>query len=156
MSGATISLIGLNLVKHFEGCQLVAYQDEVGVWTIGYGHTGLQHKDGTVHKGRIITQAEADQLLAYDMHQSEAVVNSVVRVPLSQPQFDALVAFTFNTGGLATSTLLKHLNAGRTWEAANQFGAWVKAGGKTLAGLVRRRAAERDLFCGFDWTRWKN
>jgi lysozyme len=151
-----ISDTGLALVEHFESCFLKAYQDTGGVWTIGWGHTGLQHRDGTVHAGRVINHAQAEDLLAYDMAQCEAVVDSVVKVPLTQAQFDALVSFDFNTGGLRKSTLLKLLNDGKRWEAANQFGLWVNDNGRRLAGLVRRRNAERDLFCGFDWTRWKS
>jgi lysozyme len=144
----TVSDNGLALIKHFEGCYLQAYQDSVGVWTIGYGHTGLQHKDGTVHRGR--------RILRYDMHQFEARVSALIQErTVSQCQFDALVSFDFNTGGLHRSTLLIHLRAGRLWEAANEFPKWDKAGGKTLPGLTRRRAAERDLFCGFGWQRWE-
>lgn len=145
-AGRQISEDGLNLVKHFEGIYLTAYKDPVGIWTIGYGHTGLQHKDGTVYAGRKITKAEAEQLLRYDMRQFEARVETFVKVPLNDNQFSALVSFDFNTGGLGKSTLLKKLNAGDYEGAADQFGAWVKAGGKTLSGLVRRRKSERNLF----------
>lgn len=155
MNDLTISNQGLALVKHFEGCNLHAYQDVVGVWTIGYGHTGLQHKDGTVFPSRRITQTEADDLLRYDMHQFESRVMALAKSIVLQPwQFDALVSFDFNTGSLHKSTLLAWLRAGKFWEASNEFTKWDKAGGKTLPGLARRRSAERDLFCGFDWTRW--
>lgn len=143
-----IPKIARELVEAFEGCQLKAYQDEVGVWTIGFGHTGLQHKDGTVSAGRVISQEKADQLLDYDMQQFEARVAAVVRVPLSDYAFGALVAFDFNTGGLDDSTLLTRLNAGLMGEAADQFLRWNHAGGKVLNGLTRRRSAERALFLG--------
>lgn len=146
-----ISLTGLKLVKHFESLFLKAYQDGGGVWTIGYGHTGLQHMDGTVFKGREITEQEALELLAYDMHQFEARVASLVKVPLSDDQHAALVSFDFNTGGLTLgkgqpSTLLKKLNASDYDGAAAQFPAWNKDNGKVVKGLVRRRAAELALF----------
>jgi lysozyme len=144
----TINSRGLTLVKHFEGCQLRAYRDEVGVWTIGYGHTGLQHKDGTVHAGRVISQADAERLLAYDMHQFEARVNTFVKVPLTDDQFAALVAFDFNTGSLHKSTLLRLLNESKYKAAAGQFVRWNRAGGRVLRGLTRRRLSERNLFNG--------
>jgi lysozyme len=141
-----ISSKGLELVKHFEGLYLKAYKDEVGVWTIGWGHTGLQHKDGTVHAGRVITEEEAELLLRYDMHQFESRVSTFVKVPLNSDQFSALVSFDFNTGGLATSTLLKVLNQNHYDQVRPQLMRWTKAGGITLKGLVLRRASEANLF----------
>lgn len=155
MTPQQISNDGLGMVKHFEGCYLKAYRDEVGVWTVGYGHTGLQHNDGTVKAGRVITAAQAEELLRYDMHQFEARVMALVTRDLMQHQFDALVSFDFNTGGLGKSTLLKMINAGRLYEASGEFPKWNKAGGRVLDGLTRRRCAERDLFCGFGWRRWE-
>jgi lysozyme len=139
---------GLELVKHFESLFLDAYQDSVGVWTIGWGHTGLQHKDGTVYEGRMITKEEAESLLQYDMRQFEERVSTFVVVPLDDDQFSALVSFDFNTGGLAKSTLLRVLNEGNYFGAADQFLRWNKAGGKVLRGLTRRRQSERNLFLG--------
>lgn len=139
---------GLDLVKHFEGLYLKAYKDPVGIWTIFYGHTGLQHRDGTVYPGRTGTRAEADQLLRYDMGQFEARVSSLVKVPLEDNQFAALVSFDFNTGGLHRSTLLRKLNDGDYSGAADQFRAWNRAGGRVLAGLTRRRTAEAAMFRG--------
>ena len=144
----TINHKGIELVKHFEGCSLSAYKDEAGVWTIGYGHTGLQHNDGTVYKGRTITQEEAEWLLRYDMHQFENRVDSFVTVPVNDDQFSALVSFDFNTGALDKSTLLKKLNNEDYEGAAAQFTRWVFAKGKRLRGLVLRRQSERNLFEG--------
>lgn len=141
-----INQLGLSLVKFFEGCYLTAYRDPVGIWTIGYGHTGLKHKDGTVKEGRIITYTEAENLLRYDMGVFEDEVTRYVQVPINENQFSALVSFDFNTGGLGSSTLLKLLNQGKYQDAAEQFLRWDKAGGKTLAGLTKRRKAERQLF----------
>lgn len=141
-----INAAGLDLVKHFEGLYLKAYKDPAGIWTIGYGHTGLQHMDGTVYAGRSISEWKAEELLRYDMNQFERRADALVEVPLNDNQFSALVSFDFNTGGLAKSTLLKKLNAGDYDGAAGQFGLWVNAGGRRLSGLVRRRRSERNLF----------
>lgn len=141
-----INQAGLDLVKHFEGLYLKAYKDPVGIWTIGYGHTGLTHQDGTVHAGRQITKAEAEQLLKHDMGKFEEEVKELITVPLNDNQFSALVSFHFNTGGLAKSTLRKKLNAGDYMGSADELLKWDKAGGKTLAGLTRRRKSERNLF----------
>jgi lysozyme len=123
--------------------QLTAYQDPVGVWTIGYGHTGAD-----VQPGLTITQEQASDLLLQDVAGAVAAVNRLVTVPLTQNQFDALVDFTFNVGqgNLASSTLLRELNAGNTAGAAAQFLVWVYAKGVELPGLVTRRQAEAALF----------
>lgn len=137
---------GLDLVKHFEGLYLTAYKDPVGILTIGYGHTGLTHRDGTVYPGRKITKTEAEQLLKHDMGAFEQRVAKLVTVPLDDNQFSALVSFDFNTGGLEKSTLLKKLNTGAYADASSEFLRWDKAGGRTLPGLTRRRKSERNLF----------
>ncbi|MBD8109108.1 lysozyme [Erwinia persicina] len=133
---------GLELIKHFEGLQRKAYLCPAGVWTIGYGHTG------GVQSGDEISTEQADLFLLQDIAASEYAVNRYVTVPLTQHQFDALVSFTFNlgSGNLHTSTLLKKLNAGDYSGAAEEFQRWVNAGGKKMAGLVRRREAEKSLF----------
>jgi lysozyme len=137
---------GLLLVQHFEGLYLTAYQDEVGIWTIGYGHTGLTHNDGTVHSGRQITREQAIELLKYDMGAFEKRVAEAVDVPLNGNEFSALVSFDFNTGAINRSTLLRLLNSGDRSGAANEFPKWNRAGGQILSGLTRRRASERNLF----------
>lgn len=144
--GRHINQDGLELVKHFEGFYTKAYKDPVGVLTIGWGHTGLTHQDGTVYPGRTITRAEGEQLLKHDMGVFEKRVERLVEVPINDNQFSALVSFDFNTGGLEKSTLLKKLNAYDSEGAAREFEKWVFAGGKKLAGLVRRRKSERNLF----------
>lgn len=143
-----ISKEGMDLIKHFEGFYPKAYKCPAGVWTIGYGHTGLQHNDGTVRQFRMVTEKEAVELLAYDMNQFEHRVNALVRVPLNDDQFAALVSFDFNTGKLHSSTLLKKLNRQDFKGAADEFLKWNKAGGKVLRGLTRRRESERNLFLG--------
>ena len=139
---------GLELVKHFEGCFLKAYKCPAGIWTIGYGHTGLEHNDGTVHFGRVITREQADELLRHDMGKFARRVNDLVKFPLTQDQFDALVSFDFNTGALGKSTLLKVLNAGRPEEVPAQLMRWNRGGGKVLKGLTRRRMSEYNLWLG--------
>ena len=133
---------GTKLLKFFEGCRLTAYQDSVGVWTIGYGHTK------GVFEGMSITQEEAEQMLLTELEEYEGYVEKYVTVPLTQNQFDALVVWVYNLGptNFRKSTLLKELNSGNYTAAGNEITKWNKAGGKVLAGLVKRREAEAELF----------
>jgi lysozyme len=111
------------------------------VVTVGFGHTkGVNINDPA------ITEEEADRLLIEDLKLYEKPVSEMVKVPINQNQFDALVSFAFNLGtaALRGSTLLKKLNAGQP--CAAEFDRWIYAAGKALPGLVRRRAAERRLF----------
>ncbi|ENR2983234.1 MULTISPECIES: lysozyme [Acinetobacter calcoaceticus/baumannii complex] len=138
---------GLNLIKGFEGKRLNAYDDGVGVWTIGFGT--IKYPNGVrVKKGDTCTEQQAETYLKNDLTKFEVAINKLVKVSLTQNQFDALASFTYNLGetNLANSTLLKKLNKGDYQGAADQFLAWKKAGGKVLPGLVRRREAERALF----------
>lgn len=138
---------GIALIKQFEGCKLTAYQDSVGVWTIGYGWT--QPVDGKpIRAGMTIKQETAERLLKTGLVSYENDVSRLVKVNLTQGQFDALVSFTYNLGArpLSTSTLLRKLNSGDYAGAADEFLRWNKAGGKVLNGLTRRREAERALF----------
>lgn len=133
----------IELIKEFEGFEPVAYLDAVKIPTIGYGHV--------VRRGEKFTQlseSEATELLCRDLMQFEACVSAMVEVDLTQAQFDALCSFTFNVGcgKLESSTLLRKLNAGLYEQAADEFLRWDKAGGKRLAGLTRRREAERSMF----------
>ena len=141
-AGMSLSQAGLNLIKSHEGLRTTAYQDPVGVWTIGYGHTG------TAKPGQKITEAQAEQLLRQDVGWAQDAVRKNVKVPLTQGQFDALVSFTFNlgAGALGRSTLLKKLNAGDYAGAQAEFGKFVHAGGRVLPGLVRRRNEEAQMF----------
>lgn len=137
---------GVRLVQEFEGCKLEAYPDP-GTggkpWTIGWGSTGPDIGPGTVW-----TQEEADARFLDDLTEFGDGVDRLVRVPLTDNQFAALAAFAYNVGlgALAGSTLLRKLNAGDYQGAADQLPRWNKGGGRVLPGLVRRRAAERDLF----------
>lgn len=136
----SISNTGLELIKRFEGCRLKAYQDSVGVWTIGYGHTA------GVCKGQVITQVQADAYLKSDCVNAEKHVNNYDNIyHWNQNQFDALVSFAFNCGNGNLKTLLN--NGQRTIpEISTKITAYNKAGGKVLQGLVTRRNAEKELF----------
>ncbi|OLS61496.1 lysozyme [Pseudomonas putida] len=135
---------GLNMIKSFEGLRLQAYQDSVGVWTIGYGATR------GVKAGMSITKEQAERMLLNDVQRFEPEIERLVTAKLSQNQWDALICFTYNLGAanLESSTLRRLLNDGDYAGAAAQFPRWTKAGGRELPGLVRRRAAERNLFLG--------
>lgn len=136
-----ISDKGIALIKEFEGTRLKAYQDSVGVWTIGVGHTK------GVNAGDIITQDQADAFLRADLEDAETAVQGLCPVT-TQNQFDALTSFAFNlgTGALKGSTLRTKHNAGDYSGAKAEFLRWVNAGGKKLDGLVRRRTAEAELY----------
>jgi len=139
---------GLDLIKEFEGCKLSAYQCPAGIWTIGIGST--HYGDGTpVTKNRTLpTEKAAIALLAATIGQFEKAVNAM-GVELTQNEFDALVCLCYNigAGNFLKSTLVKMLKAGDDKaEIAQQFLRWDKAGGKSLAGLTRRRNAEAELF----------
>jgi lysozyme len=135
---------GLRLTELFEGDVLTAYQDQRGVWTIGYGHTA------GVHSGQTITQEQAEALLVSDIQAAVDCVNNAVMVKLTQAQFDALVDFVFNVGegNFRRSTLLREINAGHFPEAVAQFRLWDHCGGVVNAGLLRRRQAEAEKFGG--------
>ena len=138
-----ISQVGIDLIKDFEGCYLEAYADIVGVWTVGYGSTGTD-----ICKGLRITAQDAENRLRRHLEKNEAAIERMVTVPLTQGEFDALCSFCYNLGdgALQNSTLLKLLNQSDYDGAAGQFERWNKAGGKEVAGLTRRRQAERRLF----------
>ncbi|MGS0893912.1 lysozyme [Burkholderia stagnalis] len=135
---------GIALIKQFEGLRLARYLDAVGKPTIGYGHLILPNERFT----RPLAPAEAEALLRQDLRGAELNLRKLLRVPVTQQQFDALMSFVFNLGAgrLHSSTLLRYLNAGKPARAADQFLVWNKAGGKPLAGLTKRRQAERALF----------
>jgi lysozyme len=143
MSNFSYSDAGFALTKKFEGLRLTAYQDQVGVWTIGYGHTGRE-----VHGGMAITADHADLLLHSDIASAVVCINRAVTADITQCHFDALVDFVFNLGcaRLLGSTLLRHVNAKEFDLAAPQFLLWDHAGGVVVPGLLTRRQAEVALF----------
>lgn len=155
LSAMTMSPPGLDLVKAFESCMAALksrpgffkpYLDSAGVLTIGWGHTNhhLPRFDGK----SIWSQAECDAALAGDMGTFERWVAAHAKVPLKQHEFDALVSWSFNTGGPASATLWKKLNAGNKAAVPVELAKWNRAGGKVLRGLVRRRTAEGLMFAG--------
>jgi lysozyme len=138
------SAAGMELLKRSEGFRNRVYLDVAGLPTIGYGHR-LLHSDSFPNG---IDEPQAANLLACDVRDAEQAVERLVKVPLTQGQFDALVDFTFNLGAgqLASSTLLKSLNAGRYDDAAEQLLCWDHAGGQEIAALKARREAEAELW----------
>lgn len=133
----------LSLVKEFEGCKLTAYQDIVGVWTIGYGCTG--HDIGP---GVVWTQEQADNALVSRLEALQTDIEGIVNTKLTQNQLDALTSFAYNLGlaALQRSTLLKKVNNLDAEGAAQAFLSWCNAGGHEVPGLLRRRQAEAALF----------
>ncbi|MGL5894833.1 MAG: lysozyme [Bacteroidales bacterium] len=135
----------IEFIKRHEGCRLIAYKCPANVLTIGYGHTGSDVSDGMV-----ISQEEADRLLAKDLAVFEkAVLEATKGVVLTSNQFAALVSFTYNVGArnLNNSTLLKRVKADQSDpDIVNQFRRWNKAGSTVLPGLVKRREEELKLY----------
>lgn len=139
------SASGREFIKGFESLRLKAYPDP-GTggkpWTIGWGHTK------GVKQGDRITQEQAEQFLSDDLAVFELTVNSAIKRPMTQNQFNAMVSLAFNIGGpnFAQSTLVKNFNTGDVQGAADQFPRWKFSDGKVMPGLVKRRAAEREVF----------
>jgi lysozyme len=139
-----ISLRGVNLIKSFEGFSGRPYQDSVGVWTIGYGHT-----EGVTANSAHLTEPQASALLAKDLNKTYVPYVTALRLPLNQNQLDALTSFVYNVGpgGVASSTQVGRALRAHKWvTAADHLLDWDKAGGNVLPGLRRRRLAERRLF----------
>jgi lysozyme len=132
---------GRKMIEGFEALRLEAYKDAVGVWTIGYGHTG------DVKQGDKITEHQADAIMTVDLDRFEKAI-SVLCPGANQNQFDAMVSLAFNVGinAFSRSQLLAFAKAGKFDDAAAQFMRWTLTAGKVLPGLVKRRAAERKLF----------
>lgn len=145
-----ISSRGLALIKQFEGFSPTPYLCPAGKWTIGYGHVLNPQVVIPTQAGiQTINEQQATNLLRDDVAIAEAAVNRLVKVPLNQNQFDALVSLVFNigAGAFARSTLLRLLNSNNHQPTTiNQFSRWVYGGGKRLAGLEARRKAEAALF----------
>lgn len=133
---------GIELIKNSESCRLEAYLCPAQIPTIAYGKTK------GVKLGMKISQSQAEEFLRQDLAEFEEGVKKLVKVPLTDNQFSALVSFSYNLGlgALSKSTLLKKLNAKDYAGAATEFKRWVRGGGKVLPGLVKRRAAEKALF----------
>ena len=142
-----ISQEGIALIKRFEGCELEAYLDSVGIPTIAYGRIK------NVRMGDTCTQEQAESWLEEELPEYEGYINDMVNVPLDQNQFDSLCSWVYNLGpnNLSESTLLRVLNDGKYDEVPAQIKRWNKAGGKVLEGLMRRREAEALLFEDKEW-----
>ena len=139
---------GLAIIKDFEGFSPNVYRDPVGVPTIGYGSTWDSSGERVTMDHPDITEAEGEELLYGEIHNAEKAVGKLITAELTENMYAALVSLTYNigSGNLQRSTLRKELNYGNYDDAADEFPKWRKAGGRVLPGLVRRRAAERELF----------
>jgi lysozyme len=141
------SASGRAFIEAFEGRFLRTYDDGTGVLTIGFGHTTAAGPPPVV-KGMTITDAQCDSILANDLAAVELQVERIIKVPLKQYQFDALVSFEFNTGSLAKSSIDDKINAGSPSAAMATLLQYDHAGGRQMAGLTRRRRAEKLMFMG--------
>ena len=142
-----ISQEGIALIKRFEGCELEAYIDSVGIPTIAYGRIK------NVEMGDTCTQEQAEKWVEEELPEYDGYINDMVKVELEQCQFDALCSWVYNLGpnNLKESTLLKVLNEGNYSSVPAEIKRWNKAGGKVLQGLMRRREAEALLFENKEW-----
>ena len=144
----TVSNKGLNIIKKHEGRKLTAYICPAGKPTIGYGNT-FYANGKPVKMGDKITKLEAESLLVIVVNQFASRVLNVLKKPVTQNQFDALVSFAYNTGigNFSRSTLLRKVNANpNDATIAGEFAKWNKGGGVVLRGLTRRRKEESDLY----------
>ena len=144
----TLDTAGREFIQGWEGYSAAAYPDQGGIPTIGFGHTGWYSPGVPVALGQTCTLEQAEAWFTADTAAACAEVNVGVTALLSQPQFDALVDFTYNlgAGAFAHSTLRRDLNEGDTLGAANEFLRWDYCAGKPDPGLENRRKAERVLF----------
>jgi lysozyme len=138
----------IELIKEFEGLRLEAYKCSADVWTIGYGTTGRAGVGIDPKAGMVITEAEAEYYLEKTMADFSAQIRGAITAPINENEFGAFVSLAYNIGptGFKRSSALRHFNAGDKSRAAVSIELWNKAGGKVLAGLVRRRKAEVALF----------
>ena len=141
--------MALDTIQQFEGLKLTAYQDSVGIWTIGFGNIFNLDTGNPIKEGDEITQETADRWLKIEVDQLQAKMRKVITVPLNDNQWTALTSLVYNIGfgAFKRSTLLRLLNAGASKEeVAKQILRWNKAGGKEVKGLTNRRQAESNLF----------
>ena len=139
---------GIEIIKHFEGWSAKAYQDPIGIWTIGYGSIWDLDGERVTGSTPVLTEAEGEQLLRRELHHVEKAVSRLILVELTENAFSSLCSFTYNLGStrLKSSTLRAKLNRGDYMGASAEFPKWRRAGGRILPGLVRRRVEERKLF----------
>ncbi len=138
----------IDLIKSFEGLFLKPYLDPIKIPTIGFGTILYPNGKKVTMADSPITEAQAVEYLTWEVNEKSSGVEKLIKTPLNDNEFGALVSFAYNVGtpALGGSTLLKMLNAGDKKGAAEQFVRWNKAGGKELPGLTRRRLAEKELF----------
>jgi lysozyme len=138
----------IDLIKRFEGCKLTAYQDIVGIWTIGYGTTAAADVGIKPAYGMTITLDRAEDLLLLALDKFAATVDALITANVNANEFGACVSLAYNIGptAFAKSTVLRELNAGRKDKAAAAFRMWNKADGVVVKGLVNRRESEVALF----------
>lgn len=138
----------IDFILDFEKLKLVSYPDVKGVWTIGYGHTGAD-----VGPHMKITESEARIFFKQDLAWAEHYVNTRLKSPTTQAQFDAMVSLVYNigSGGFRTSTVLRLHNTNWDFGACAAFLMWHKSGGKRIRGLLRRRCQEAAMYCSEDW-----
>lgn len=143
-----VSKHGREFITAHEGEVLKVYLDPVGLPTMGVGHLLTDEEKAKYPVGSVITRGVSQEFLERDLRRFEDAVSALVKVPINQDQFDALVSFAFNVGegNFKRSSVLRHLNAGLYAKAADAFLAWNKSKGKVLPGLTRRRKEERELF----------
>ncbi len=143
-----ITPVTLALVKEFEGLELKAYKDAVGIWTIGYGTTAAAGLGILPTPGMRITEAEAEMYLKRGLERFAAKIDPLIKRPITANQRGAFLSLAYNIGpgAFAKSSALRKFNAGDIAGAANAILLWNKAKGRVLNGLTRRRAAERTLF----------
>lgn len=147
----TVSDKGIELIKKFEGLSLKPYLCPARIPTIGYGNTFYEDGSKVTMSDKLITAERATAMLKVVVSQFAVGVAKLITFKgVSQHQFDALVSFAYNVGlgNLKSSTLLKRVNKNEMELASMEFKKWDKAGGKVLAGLTKRREAERNLFIG--------
>lgn len=139
---------GYNLIKQFEGCKLTAYQDSVGIWTIGYGNTQWENF-AKVKQGEKISQQRAEEVFQFFANRFANQVDAIIIANITQNQFNAVVSLAYNIGlgNFQKSTLLKKLNKKPNDKTIkDEFLKWVNAGGRKLQGLVNRRKKESDVY----------
>ncbi len=145
----TISLAGILFIEKLEGFRPTAYRDSGNIWTIGFGT--IRYPDGAkVKEGDTCTTEQAQTYLHHDLQWAVDAVSDMVKVPLTQNQFDALTSFVYNVGrtSFATSTLLRDVNNGAFLDAEEQFKRWNLVNGKPVVGLTNRRLLEAEMFHG--------
>ncbi|EJN4070720.1 lysozyme [Salmonella enterica] len=144
-----ISSQGLDLIKEFEGLKLNAYRDSGGIWTVGYGYTGIVN-GRKINSETVLTEDRATYYLIKELDSISVNINKLITVKLNQHQYDAIMSFVYNIGinNFKHSTLLYYININEWSLAANEFIKWDKCKGKKIHGLMLRRIKEKRLFTG--------